>query len=825
MNLTARLCHWLAEVFWPSRQLQRKYRLFKDLLQHDQACLELLTDLEELGRLRPPVDWARVESLARRLCQAVAALIQTLQAMHPGRYTALTSRFDQIVALLPPLLNPPPDQTDPPYTLSLAEAAQHPALVGGKAWALGRVQQEAGLPTPPGFVITTRAYGLFLAYNNLRPRLNQLLAEVTLDDWDGLSRLADEMTALIRQAQIPPVLATEIAARLKELSSEGWPGPWIARSSAVSEDGELSFAGQYTSLPNLTEADLLAAYKEVVASKYSARAVSYRLRSGLLDQETPMAVLVLAMLEAVVSGVIYTRALSGRQDEPVPLNLYAVCGHCQQLVDGTVIPEVLSLTRETPPRLHEPWSQAGSCLLPAVAVALAAWGLRLEELFGAPQDIEWCLDKSGQAYILQSRPLHDHGANSVGEAGAPHPAAGEQRLLLAGGMTASPGIGAGRVFILQNETALGQVPAGSVLVTTTLSPLLAGIIDQLRAVVAESGSPASHFASVAREFGLPVICGLAHATRLLAPGTQVIVDADNRGIYEGGENMVMASRPKGWESRSPFQARLQQVLAVIAPLHLLDPTSPNFRPEDCRSLHDLIRFCHEMGMVEMFSLGGRRGQSLGRARPLLTDLPLTVYVLELEPCLAPAPVKTKGVAVDQILSPPFQACWQGLTHPDVVWHRGLKYLDWERLDQISAGLMSLKSAGLASYALLAPDYLHLLLRFGYHLAVLDTLCSDRPDANYIAFRFKGGGGQYENRLRRLRFIEAILLWAGFQVKTQGDLLEARVARLPADAILSRLTLWGVLQGKCQLLDLALADEADVTGLVASFQERYKHLLL
>jgi pyruvate,water dikinase len=231
-----------------------------------------------------------------------------------------------------------------------------------------------------------------------------------------------------------------------------------------------------------------------------------------------------------------------------------------------------------------------------------------------------------------------------------------------------------------------------------------------------------------------------------------------------------------------------------------------------------------MGMVAMFSLGGERGGGLGAARQLQTDLPLTVYILELEPCIEPARGRSRMVRPREIACPAFQACWQGLSHPEVTWHRGLKYLDWERLDQISAGLFSLKDAGLASYALVAPDYCHLLLRFGYHFAVLDTLCGGRPDANYIAYRFKGGGGHWTNRLRRLRFIEAILRWAGFRVTVLGDLLEARLERYPAPAVLSRLQLWGILQGKCQLLDLALDDDEAVSAHIAAFQTRYGDFL-
>jgi len=825
MGLTSRIYRWLAGVWRPDDRPRRKYHAFKELLRLDQESLELLTGLEELAWGRRLVDWTRVEQQAAALGQKVADLVRALQALHPGAYPGLAAHCDGLRQRLAQILRLPPEDADPPYTLPLAAARHHPELVGGKAWALSRVLGEAGLPTPRGFVITTRAFARFLQDNQLRPALNRLLAEISLDDWEDLERLTAEMGDLIRGGEVSPELRQAIANCREEWERQGVTGPWIVRSSAISEDGQLSFAGQYVSQLDVAGADLLTAYKEVLAGKYSARAVSYRLRSGLTDQETPMAALVLEMIPAQVSGVMYTQTLNWEEDgSPPPLALYATCGSCQQVVDGSIIPEIIYLSRGPQPRLLAPREGDTSCLLPWTAEQLAAWGLQLEKLMGEPQDVEWCLDDRGECYILQARPL----AGPI-RPGEPKTApvkldpAG-QPLLLTGGMTASPGWGAGRVYLLKDSQDLGAVPQGAVVVSPTLSPGLAGLINRVQAVVSASGSPASHFASVAREAGLPVLCGLPEALSLLQNDIPVIVDAGSRRVYQG--EMVLspetASRPE--VPATPFHQRLQQVLALISPLHLLDPHSPDFSPDQCRSFHDLIRFCHEMGMVAMFSLGEERGRGWGQALELQTDLPLSVYILELEECVLPGKGRGRTVRPQEIACPAFQACWQGLSHPDVTWHRGLTYLDWERLDQISAGIFSLKSPGLASYALVAPDYCHFLLRFGYHFAVLDTLCSDHPDANYIAYRFKGGGGLWTNRLRRLRFIETILQWLGFRVQVQGDLLEARLERYPAPALLSRLLLWGILQGRCQLLDLALDDDGAVSDLIESFQTRYGTLL-
>jgi pyruvate,water dikinase len=455
-------------------------------------------------------------------------------------------------------------------------------------------------------------------------------------------------------------------------------------------------------------------------------------------------------------------------------------------------------------------------------VRLARWGLRLEELAGRPQDIEWCQDEQGNLYLLQSRPLNtgtltrEPGETEIESREIANP------LLLEGGVTASPGQGMGQVCLVQGEENLAKVPEGVVLVSPTLPPAFAGIIQRLRAVVADCGSRASHFAMVAREYGLPVIVGARKATKLLPPGRVVTVDASHCRVYLGEvESLPGQPHQPRAVAATPFFTRLQRVMEFVSPLHLTDPASPGFAPQGCRSLNDLVRFVHEKGMVEMFSLVDRHGRGLGRARRLDTDLPLVMYVLDLENGISPEAGPGKDVRPQFITSEPMRACWQGLSHPDVAWDKSLLHIDWEEFDRVSAGLMSLRSAALASYAIISRDYLHLVLRFGYHFAVLDTLCREDPEANYITFRFKGGGGSFENRLLRIQLIQIILEWAGFVVHTRGDLLEARFQRREASRILSRLTLLGLLQGKTRLLDIILTSSEQVLQLAEDFKERYQ----
>ncbi|HBG21336.1 MAG TPA: hypothetical protein DDY32_19230 [Desulfobulbaceae bacterium] len=325
---------------------------------------------------------------------------------------------------------------------------------------------------------------------------------------------------------------------------------------------------------------------------------------------------------------------------------------------------------------------------------------------------------------------------------------------------------------------------------------------------------------MAREYRLPVIAGLHGVRSTLAPGEKVTVDAGRGAVYQGAQELP-ESRKK--IPTTPFSNRLTALLQLISPLHLLDPAAPEFSPQNCGSMHDLVRFAHEKGMAEMFSLIGPSGRKMTGGKRLEGDLPLTMHVLDLGEGLEPAAAAKKVIGPADIASPLMRASWAGLAHPDVAWPEGLAVLDWEEADRLSGGIVGLKSAVFGSYAAVAKEYLHLVLRFGYHFAVLDAYGGDDPEVNYINFRFKGGGGDFENRLFRVRLIERILTWAGFTVTTRGDLLDAGFQRRPLTEILGRLTMLGILQGKCRLLDMALSDTAQVEEMAESLQAIFKDI--
>jgi pyruvate,water dikinase len=140
-------------------------------------------------------------------------------------------------------------------------------------------------------------------------------------------------------------------------------------------------------------------------------------------------------------------------------------------------------------------------------------------------------------------------------------------------------------------------------------------------------------------------------------------------------------------------------------------------------------------------------------------------------------------------------------------------VDWNELDRVSAGIINPDSPQLASYAVLSHTYLHMMVRFGYHFSVIDTLCGPEARQNYIKFRFKGGGGRPEQRILRLQFIERVLSRFGFFVSMRGDLLDARHPAEEDSEIQKRLAMLGLLLARTRMMDMGLTryeqiDEAE-----------------
>lgn len=806
--------HWSYQVFAPGALLRNRYNAFKDLLLRDDESLRLIADLEDICHGREQADFARVVWLFDQLSRSVRAMVERLSEMSPTRYLSLPDYFKKIDFYVRMALDEPPPDMSGPYLLPLSEAARREPAAGGKAANLARALAAPGVATPDGFVMTAQAFHYLLEHNGLREAVDNALREVTLSRPDKTAEACRRIREMILNADIPEEASVPLKEWAWRTAERSKTGKLAVRSSAVSEDSAASFAGLYVSRLDVEPKDVEQAYLQVLAGKYGERAVIYRALHGLTDRETGMAVLVLPMVDAKAAGVAYSLDSLhleglGRRDT---LSIYATRGLGASLVEGGSSPQITHLSRDAQPRILERILETPSVILDdAVCRELARQVLDLEELFGDPQDVEWALDQNGRLVILQSRPMRSERIPFRSEAS--DDAAPAFPVLMDGLDRAAGGSCCGVVRHLASLDRTEEVPEGVVLAVESLTPSLTGLIRRVAGVVAATGSRATHFASVARELGTPVVVGGPDIFDKLPNGLEVSLDANAGRIYAGRvEGLAGAERPK---AQGPLEQRCRKAMPLISRLNLTHPDAADFRPEGVKSMHDVVRFIHEKAVAEMFSLVGKSGRGMARSRRLKSRLPLVMYVLDLGDGLFDQSEGDEATPED-FASTPMWAVWWGLSTTQAQWSDEMLHMDWTEFDRISGGLFKLDSRLLASYAVLSADYVHLMVRFGYHFAVLDSVCGEDPKNNYANFRFKGGGGDFEQRLLRLDFIESVLSHYGFAISRRGDMLDARLSRIPDERLQRILAHLGRLLARTRLLDMSMNSAEQAEELAREF---------
>jgi pyruvate,water dikinase len=835
--------HWTAKLLSPGTFLRDNYASFKKLLEYDKRCHELIAELEDIYYNEKKVDLKQVERRYAELSAAVFSMMSSLTHMSPAAYDNLWAYFQKIDAYVHYIFTPLKRQTGALFTIPLnAIDIDDRPMTGDKAFNLAMLSNNLDLRIPAGFVITTHAFHTFIDHNNLQTIIDEGLTRLDISSSESLQRFSTEITTLVADAVIPPVMAESIISSFAGLQKDKGGGVQVAmRSSATLEDSETSFAGQYQTELHVDRDSLLSAYKRIVASKYSPRALYYRINHGISDMDTPMAVLVLVMVDAVASGVVYTA--DPAQVSVRTMAVHSLWGLGELLVGGEVSPDSVYLSKEPRPHIIErrlgdkfkemtAGRQGGvqiedvdekrrhsPALADAEVLELARIGLEVEELYGEPQDIEWCQDQDKSLYILQARPLRCEAEQPSHDLAVETEIAGP--LIFQGGECASSGLASGRLFFLENYLQLNDVPAGSILVTQSTLPGYVKVIDRLEAIITERGSVAGHFASVAREFGLPAIVNAGPAIRQLQHGMDVTVCAHKKNIHQGLISLPPRQVPAR-TSKTPFMRKFKYILNFVSPLTLIDTTASSFSPEGCRSLHDIIRFCHEKGMQEMFATGAQWGTRINGAKKVISKIPMTIYVLDVGKGLADAARNMETISLAEIHCLAMHAVWAGLSHPDIDWSQQ-SHFDWQSFDNVAlaGGIARENADAFASYAIISHDYLNLNLRFGYHFTVLDTLCGPDDNNNYIILRFAGGGGDFTGRTLRVIFLSRALINLGFHVESKGDLIDARLSHQGQDLIKDTLNMVGRLLGVTRLLDMSLKNEDMVEEYLADFfAEKY-----
>jgi pyruvate,water dikinase len=816
---------------------------FQTLLQDHQQVMELMADLGEKSGGEYIFDRKYLVDTTHETHNLLLRMVKGLNLITGNRYMELYSTLDHIFLPLEAELRGRLRLSEKmPYVISLAEMPlDHPELTGGKANALGQILQNLHLPVPQGFVITTRAYRKFLEHNNLEERL---LA--WLEAWAAGEQDEANLSRQMQYSILAGVVPREVAAEIRRLA-EAREAPWAVRSSAWGEDGEISFAGLHKSLLNVPARNIASAYKTVLSSLFTSEALNYRYCIGMLGEEAAMAVLCQETIASRAAGVIHTLDVSDPTGNC--LAVYASLGWGRTVAEGRAPVDRYILGRDPPHHLRfqeivskrtrlgpkigggeeetpvPPEEQTRSSLSEEALKFLAQWAMSLERYFKRPQEMEWAQDGAGQLWLLQSRPLAIPRDAAPPEGDIANVCSRYPVLLRDVGAVAHAGVGSGPVYQVNSDARLSRFPEGAVLVVKYTAPWLARIVPQAAAIIAERGSAAGHLATIAREFRVPTLVGVEGAPKLLREGEMITVDTKARIVYAGRVKELLhyeLLRSPAFEETQEFRL-LRRLLKRIAPLNLIDPQAPDFTPQGCKSVHDVIRFIHEKAVDELMDFPRLLKRFKGvQVWTLVSQVPIGLKILDLGGGIAPE-ARGQRLLPEQILSLPLKALWEGISSPG-VWNTEPIPVDFK-------GMMSsltktwAESPGVTQYAgfnlaVISDIYMNLHLRLGYHLNLIDARMHPEPQQNHIYFRFVGGVTDITRRSRRAQLLAQILSQYHFKVDIKGDLVVARLLHLPQEDMEARLRVLGRLIGFTRQLDIQLKSDEDIPQFLESFYEQH-----
>jgi pyruvate,water dikinase len=814
--------------------LRSKYASFRELLSLNSECLELLASVQEDLQDVPPLRDLFEERIGG-IFEKAEGIVAALEKLSGKRYHTLATLVrsqrndvERYIAARQELATPRLSAWLPEIDMSAVAEA------GSKAAALGEVKNRAGLAVPDGFVLTTEAYRQFCGVPLWR-ELRDALRHADLNDLDGLRAISANLRKTVMQLPLPRAIQIAITERAAILDREG--KGLAVRSSAVGEGGERTFAGQFLSLINVPPARVEEAYRRVVASRFSERALFYRLSTGLSEVDSPMAVLFLPVIRARAAGIMYTRDPKDARSEALwitstrglgmeiasgrmPADLFVVSRRrSHEILEHNIVEKAEEISVRPGGGLErsevDPATSGAPSLEPGHLRTLAAWGMRLESHFKCPQDVEWAIDEQGNPWVLQSRPL------AVVEAGPPIWSRAYGEPVLSGGRTVYPGQASGKAYLVEDSQSLNKTPQGAILFLRRASPEIVEVFPRIGGLVAEWGNITGHAAALLREFKVPSVFQMTGVFKRLKTGDPVSLDAVQQKVYPGmlwpprKEEVALSERYRQ-RAADPISRRLLQ-------LNLVDPTALNFRPGGCKSTHDVLRFCHEKAIEAMFNLNDREVErGLQRSKRLLTPMPVNLYVLDLGGGLAAEDPGAAEVRPEHIVSRPFQGFWKGVTHPGVTWSREMP-ASLGDLASVMAGSLSSSSAamralGEKSYLLVADEYMNLNSRLAYHFTLLDACVSDVDSNNYISFRFAGGGATWWRRNLRTCFIEACLNHYGFLVDRRGDVLNAWFKKAAAEETETKLDILGRLMACASQLDMYMTSHDTMQWYVRQFLE-------
>ena len=409
--------------------------------------------------------------------------------------------------------------------------------VGGKNASLGEMISQlasTGVRVPTGFATTALAFRDFLEHNNLTERIQKRLENLNIDDVRALAEAGAEIRHWIETAPFQARLDEEIRTAFKTLDNSG-KGSFAVRSSATAEDlPDASFAGQQETFLNVEGIDnILNKIREVFASLYNDRAISYRVHKGFAHAEVALSAGIQRMVRSDLgaAGVMFTLDTeSGFEDVVFITSSYGLGSKLIQMQFAPAGSAEKVQTVDVTPEKRNRFS-----LEDADITELAKYAVIIEKHYGRPMDIEWGKDgQDGRIYILQARP-ETVKSQATGQVEMRYKLKGSSKVL-AKGRAIGQKIGAGSVRIIRDPSEMDRVQPGDVLVADMTDPNWEPVMKRAAAIITNRGGRTCHAAIIARELGVPAVVGCGDATEHLQDGMMVTVscaEGDEGHIYDG----------------------------------------------------------------------------------------------------------------------------------------------------------------------------------------------------------------------------------------------------------------------------------------------------
>ena len=330
-----------------------RYHHFKLLLSANNQALQVMADIERALHAGGAFGMAFVRDRCTGVSVNVLRMINALDHLSQGKYPGLRPRFNAVNQEVNRILSARPVISNETPVLPLSAIDKTATgLVGGKMAMLGELKNRLGLKVPDGFAVTTHAYERFFMETGLRDEVNRMIQSADPEDVEGLYILSVRIRKEIVRTKIPEDIAAAIRSEWRALEARvGAPFTLAVRSSALGEDAAgSSFAGQYHSELNVRPGELLDTYKSVLAGKYNLQAIVYRLNRGLRDEDIPMAVGCVQMVDAVSGGVAYSSSPIRGEKDGVYIN--SVWGLPKAVVDGSAPCDLFIMSKNRTPCLY-----------------------------------------------------------------------------------------------------------------------------------------------------------------------------------------------------------------------------------------------------------------------------------------------------------------------------------------------------------------------------------------------------------------------------------------------------------------------------------------